>query len=146
MTESQSSLFDVQIDENGKRHLLEIAKWSKFFGILGYILSALLLILGLSLAFIGGGMSDAFSQVGVSGAAIGFFYILIALLYFYPSYKMLQFAKLMPAGIHQQQQESVSLAFGEMKAVFRYFGILTIIVLCLYAIGIVIAMFLAIAA
>lgn len=146
MTENQASLFDVQIDETGKGYLLEIAKWSKFFGILGYIFSALLLLIGLGLALLGGSMTNAFAQLGFSGAAIGFFYILIALLYFYPSYKMVQFARLMPMGIHQQQQAIVTAAFGEMKALYRYFGILTIIVLSLYVVAFIIGLFVAMVA
>ncbi|MCA0382767.1 MAG: DUF5362 domain-containing protein [Bacteroidetes bacterium] len=135
MTENQSPLFDVQIDETSKSYLIEIAKWSKFFGILGYILAALLLLVGFFIVFVGAGLSSAFDDLGVSGSFLGIFYIIIAALYFYPSYKMVQFAKHMPAGLYNQQQDLVTEAFANLKAVYRYFGIITIVVLGLYVLA-----------
>jgi len=135
MTENQSPLFDVQIDETSKSYLIEIAKWSKFFGILGYILAALLLLVGFFIVFAGAGLSSAFDDLGVSGSFLGIFYIIIAALYFYPSYKMVQFAKHMPAGLYNQQQDLVTEAFANLKAVYRYFGIITIVVLGLYVLA-----------
>ncbi len=137
MTENQSPLFDVQIDDSSKSYLIEIAKWSKFFGILGYILAALMLLVGIFIAFAGAGLSSAFEGLGVSGSFLGIFYIIIALLYFYPSYKMVQFSKHMPAGLYSHQQESVTEAFANLKAVYRYFGIITIVVLGLYVLAII---------
>lgn len=132
MTENQTSLFDVSIDEASKNHLIETAKWCKFFGILGYILGGLLVIIGLFISLIGNSISSALSQVGFPGTLLGIIYIVLAVLYFYPSYKLLQFSKKMPTGIYSQQQETVSDAFKDLKSVFRYFGILTIIIISLY--------------
>lgn len=146
--EQNQALFSLSIDPVTKSYLNEISKWARFLAILGMIMMAIMVIGGVALAV---GMSAAMTDMdpemggttapfGTFGAgAAGAFYIILAVLMFFPLLYLLRFANRMRAALHGNDQNSLNVGFQNLKAYFKFIGILTIIILALWIVGIVFA-------
>ena len=120
-----------------KTNLLEAVKWGKFLAIIGLIMSGMVVLFGL---FMIGGAGGAFDEVypGIGGG-VGFIYILFSLLYIFPSLYLLRFSTQLKRGITSSDQESCSDAYNNLRRLFLFMGVLTIVVLALYALIILFA-------
>lgn len=128
----QNDIFSEELlNEESKSHLLETAKWNKFLAIVGMV-SIGFMILGLLFLIMGSAMSDAFGVLGITGGI--FIYIIILALYIYPVYAMYNFNKFLKLGIHNSNPADLAIAFNHQKGLYRFLGIITIILLAFYLI------------
>ena len=143
---TNTSLFSLSIDPVTKAHLHETARWAKFLAIIGFVILALMLIGGIIMvatmsALTGGGFEGGNQGLGMfAGYGMGFlaiFYIIIAVIIFFPLVFMLRFANRMKAALASNDQQQLNTSFQNLKAYFRFFGIVTIIFLAFYAIAFV---------
>ncbi len=134
----------LQVDNGNIPYLEEAAKWAKFLAILGFIFCALIIIVAV---FAGPLISTAFSQLeseasgigAMSGTVIIIYYALIALLYFFPCLYLFNFASKMQAAIRNNDQIYLNTSLKNLKSFFKFWGILTVIFLCIAVIGIIFA-------
>ncbi|WP_428329175.1 hypothetical protein [Mucilaginibacter sp.] len=124
-------------------YLRESGKWATFLGILGFIFCGLILIGALfagaifsKLAAISPNPSAVMLQ-GMGGF-ISVFYILLDLVYFFFALYLYQFGIKIKQGIVFADQFHLTAALGKLKSFFKYWGILTIIILSLYALILVV--------
>ena len=119
----------------------ESGKWAFFLGILGFIFLAIMLLSGIlmmtSLSTIMNDYPSEFGGAGggfglVSGGFIGFFYILMALLYFFPSLFLYRFGKTMKLAQRTGDQDTYAEGFKNLKSFFKFLGITSIVILVLY--------------
>ena len=142
MESNTSSLFELQVDHDASTYLKETARWAKFLGIMGFIGCGLCVIGGLVLAATTSGALGGLGATGfgvMSGAGIAIVYIVLALLYFFPCLYLFNFASKMQLAIRSNDQGQLNQSFKNLKSCFRFLGILTIIVLGLWGLGIIIA-------
>ena len=143
MEESQNtSPSGLGIDQDSKTHLMEAARWARFLAIVGFVVCGLVAILGI---FIGSVMDQLMSRFGENefgganmrglGGVFSVIYIGIAILYFFPCLFLFRFANVVKAAFATYQQDTLNKSFQNLKIMFRFVGILTIIVLCLYVLG-----------
>ena len=133
----KEDIFNLTIDEEGKGQLLETARWTKFLAIIGFVFLGLLIILAI---FMGLGFSALAGMTELSGAfGIGmmFLYLVIALLYFFPIFYLYKYSVLIRPSIMHSNQEQFNLALSYQRRMFKFIGILMLIVLGLYALLIV---------
>ena len=135
--QGQKPLFGLSIDPAIKSHLSETARWGKFLAIVGFVCCALVVILGIFFVSIFGaerryGSFDAPSMGTAFGPAIMVMYILLAVLYFFPCLFLLRFSNKMKTALATDNQVDLTNSFQNLKVLFRYVGVLTIIVLSLY--------------
>ena len=86
------SLFGLGIDPISKAHLADTARWAKFLAIMGFIVCGLIVIIGIFagslLESFSSNRYERFDSEAVNtrglGAVATVFYILIAVLYFFP--------------------------------------------------------------
>lgn len=142
MEQNTSNLFELRLDQQASGYLSETAKWGKFLAIVGFIMCALIVLIGI---FAGSIMSSAFGELGGGagfggmGVGMAVVYILFALLYFFPCLYLYRFAVRAQVALRNNDQQSLNIAFMNLKSCFKFVGILTIIVLALYALGIIFA-------
>jgi hypothetical protein len=136
-----SSLFELQIDHNATAYLKEAARWAKFLSIVGFVFCGLMIIIGI---FAGSIFTFIFSRMnpeGFGGAGVGVFftviYILLAALNFFPCLYTYNFATKAQTALRNNDQEQLNLSLKNLKSLYRFLGILMIIVLGFYAIAIV---------
>lgn len=147
--EQNSSLFNLSIDPVTKEHLTETAKWARFLAIVGMISLALLVLLGIYMSTVlastmntqfeddfGSGRANPFAAMG---AGLAIVYIIIAVIWFFPFLFLLRFSNQMRAALGGNDQNLLNNSFQNLKASLRYVGVVTIIILVIYALVFVIA-------
>jgi hypothetical protein len=152
MDQDQSSLFGMGIDPTSKLHLAEAARWAKFLAVIGFIMCAFIILFGILAATgIGvftsmyGNRYDGGQDVNVAGlgAAMAAMYIIFtavaAVIYFFPYLFLFRFANHMKSALASNDQNALNTSFQNLKKLFRYVGILTIIGLAFCLIGFLIA-------
>ncbi len=133
---SQSPLFGLTIDQSGRGHLLEASKWAKFLAIVGFVGCGLVVCFGIFMALNFENLQRrSYSDTPIFpgfGAFVGFAYIIGAVLYFFPCLFLLRFSNKMKAALASDDQEHLTSSFQNLKILYRYKGILTIIALAIY--------------
>jgi hypothetical protein len=134
--QEESSLFGITIDPVGKGHLAEAAKWANFLAILGFIFLGLFVVMaifgGTFLATTFGRNSRYNSDFGAespSGFAIALiaYYLVVALLAFFAYLFLYRFAVNMKMALRTNSQDLLNRSFQNLKIMYRYIAILTII-------------------
>jgi len=139
-----SPLFGLTIDPTIKSQLYEAARWGKFLAIVGFIMCGLILLGGITIVTTLGSVERTYgSDMGPSfgrtfGSAFILVYIIIAaIIYFFPCLFLLRFSNKMKTALAADNQADLTLSFQNLKILFRYLGILTIIVLGIYLLAII---------
>ena len=140
------SLFGLGIDSISKSHLSEAAKWARFLAICGFVFLGLMVIYGVVVSFVIADMASTMSQFDTTanenslknlmGIGMIIFYIVFAVIAFFPYYFLLRFANKMKAALISNDQEALNGSFQNLKILYRYMGILMIISLVLIFFGI----------
>ena len=130
---------ELKLNKEDQNNLIQTAKWAKFLGIVGFVMSGLIVLFGLSIM---GGflLGNEFGNIyGGMGSAMGFFYILFSLIYIFPSYYVFRFGTQISSGLRSGNQAQCSEAYSNLKKLFVFMGVMTVIVLSLYALAILFA-------
>ena len=144
--DQNTSLFGLGIDNISKSHLSEAAKWARFLAICGFVFLGLMVIYGVVVSFVIADMASTMSQFDTTanenslknlmGIGMIIFYIVFAVIAFFPYYFLLRFANKMKAALISNDQEALNGSFQNLKILYRYMGILMIISLVLIFFGI----------
>jgi hypothetical protein len=138
-----SPLFGLNVDHFIKSHLSETAKWAKFLSIIGLIVCAFLVLGGIFAATIlntfqrTSGFREGFPVDSAAPVLVTVIYLIIAVLYFFPCLYLLRFANKMRTALASDNQESLTASFQNLKSLFRFVGILTIILLSFWVLVVV---------
>lgn len=132
----QSIMGSSDLDDFSKSYLLETVRWTKFLAILGFIGTGMMVFAALIFMTVGGvlsSMTSSLSGLGILGSVgIGIFYLAFAFLYFYPVLCLYRFTTNMKSGIATGNQMQVTEAFRYQRNMYRFMGILAIVVISIY--------------
>jgi len=137
--DTNTNLFELQIDANAQAILRETSKWAKFLSIVGFIFCGILLVIGIFAASLFATMSTQYGSpmpAQMGGLMTGF-YIFYAVIYFFPCLFLFRFSTRTQVALRSNDQLQLSTALGSLKSYFKFFGILTIIILSLCILAIV---------
>ncbi len=120
---------ELQIDSIAQSYLAEAAKWGNFLGILGFISSAILVIVAL---FAGVTLGSLNSAYGGGGALMGagfitMLYLIIAVVNFFISLFLYRFSSKMKLALYSTDQDALNNSFLNLKNLYKMLGILAII-------------------
>jgi uncharacterized membrane protein len=141
-----STLFEMSLDQTGRAHLSEAAKWAKFLSIMGFIGCGLIVLVGVFFGSLFSTFSGELNRTGPYGdmatsgglgAVAAIMYIIIALIYFFPCLFLFRFATKMKTALASNDQETLNNSFQNLKATFRFIGILTLIGLCFWVLALI---------
>lgn len=138
----EPGLFGLTVDPVGRAHLVEAARWARFLAIVGFIgvgLVALVAIFGGSYIATMFTRSSQYNELGpdfTAGMTVGLiiYYLCIALLIFFAYLFLYRFAANMKIALREDNQDALNRSFQNLKILYRYLGILTVIGLALFAI------------
>jgi hypothetical protein len=133
---------DLQVSPQAQSYLTETAKWGKFLAIMGFIGSVIMIIIAFFIpVFLTqlppyNTMSSEFN----SGMKVGMtiLYLLLALLFFFPCFYLYKFSVKMQAALKMVSQENFDESLMNLKSMFKFYGIFTIIILSFYALAFII--------
>lgn len=132
--EEQASA-SLTISKEAINSLTETAKWTKFLSILGFIFIGLIVVM----AFFAGSMMSFLptQQIDQMPNSLGFLftviYLLMALLYFFPTKYLWNFSQKIKSALANQNEEELDAALSNQKSFYKFFGILIIVFLSIYA-------------
>lgn len=132
---------NLWVSPQGESYLLSTAKWSKFLAIVGFISIGIMIVVSVVLI----GVSKTFGDYEETSMipATGFlsymwlFYILIAIISFFPTYYLLIFANKTKQAVADKNPVALEEGFRNMKRFAKFVGIVTIIFIALYAVVII---------
>lgn len=126
------------IDLKSEDFLRQTAKWGKLLAIIGFVMIAFFVVFAF---FAGSIMGSAMSGMGngavglLGGGFFTMFYLIVALLYFFPMLYLYKFSVKMQDGLRDRNQEAIATSFQNLKSLFKFMGILTVVALGFYALG-----------
>jgi len=131
---------NLVIDSVIKSDLRKTAKWTKFLSILGFIFVAIMVVFSLIAGTvvqsmmrnmpIGGG--EAFPIPG-GGIFLTLFYLLFALLYFFPCLYLFKYSSALSKALNNDDQMALHAATKNERKLYTFVGILMIVILSFYA-------------
>ena len=134
---------NLQLNLQAENALRESAKWSFFLAIIGFIGIGFMVIAGV---FMGSAMamipSNSYNVSGVNplGAMKGFlsvFYIILAVIYFFPILYLYKYAKGMKEALNFRNSNTLSDALVQLGKHHKFLGIMIIVLLSLYIVAII---------
>ena len=137
-----TQLEQLTITKASKNFLKETAKWAKFLSIIGFILIAIMLVFAVfatTIFELAGKMQPG--MPASLGLTMTVTYLVLAIIYFFPVYYLLQFSNKMKTALSTKNDETLAKAFEMLKAHYKFIGVFTIITMSLYALLIVAAVF-----
>ena len=131
----------LTVNESMKADLLSAARWTKFLCIIGCIGMGLMVLVAILMFFLGSTIARAANAYPLLGGGLGFIYLIVAAIYIYPIIKGFQFANGTKKACLYNDEAELARGFSGLSSLAKFMGILTIIVLVLYAIIIIGALF-----
>lgn len=137
----------LELNPSSIQHLTELAKWSKFLSIIGFIGVAFLMVLaffmGIFLPTLNGseGM-EAFQQIegqpdmsaisSILGPILSIVYLVFAILYFFPVLYLFNFSKKAQLAIKEMNNDLIESSLNNLRKHFKFIGILVLVIIILY--------------
>jgi hypothetical protein len=116
-----------------KAYLLETSKWGKFMAIVGYVGMGILILIALFMMF---GLSklSGLPGPGFPMGMFGLIYIVLAAMYYFPVTYLYQFSLKIKQGLNSDDFPTIVAGFSNLKSLFKFIGIFTIVVLSIYGV------------
>lgn len=135
-TYSNTSPNELYLDPRLLNNLYDMAKWGKVLAVLGFILSGFILVFGL---FMQGmlksqGKQEIMSDVGLSGFTM-VVYAFVALVYFFPSLYLFNFAVSMQQGTQERSRQKVGKAISKLRILFKFLVVMLVLFLVLFGVA-----------
>lgn len=142
MENTENNVQDVNasllINREIQEYLTETSKWGKFLAIMGYIGIGLIILLAI-LFMAGASVISAYTDLPFPTGAFGIVYILVAVLYYFPVRYLHQFSNQAKQALILNDQTTLTSGFRNLKSLFKFLGIFTIVILSIYALVLLIA-------
>ena len=121
--------------------LLKTAKWGKFLAILGFIVTFFLFVAGILMSFVIGMLPDEMIPLNMpfSPRVFSVIYIVIAGIYIVPVIFLNSFCNNAIKAIENSSTANLTVSLKNLKNLFVFVGISTIVILSFYTIILIIA-------
>ncbi|MCU0462095.1 MAG: hypothetical protein MUF36_08795 [Bacteroidales bacterium] len=136
--EDQQEFKKIELEEESLKDLDKTRKWSMFLAILGFIGMGLMVI-GSLIVVLFLSVFKTESALGVSESLFIIPLIAIAVIYFFPLLYLYRFSKHTGIAVRTLDKIEMHKAFRNLKRYYVFIGILVIVVLAIYVIGIIVA-------
>ncbi len=117
-------------------HLRATRPWVRFVSVVGFVMVGMLIVVAILMVGLG---TFRHGLGALGGAALGLLYLLIALLYVFPSLFLARYATAIRAFERARDSSSLEAALAAQKSFWRFVGILTLVVLCFYLVVLALA-------
>lgn len=130
--------FELNLNDGIIALLKETANWAYFIAIIGFVGIGFLVLFGALFGVILQNMPvNPYENVGFSVSYFGLIYIVMALIYFMPVLYLFNFSRKMKQAIITKDNAVLTAAFRNLKSHYKFVGILAIVIISMYILGIV---------
>ncbi|MCB9309450.1 MAG: hypothetical protein H6567_05250 [Lewinellaceae bacterium] len=141
----RTSPVEMTLDASAKTSFRETAKWAKFLSIVGMVSTVLIIIFAVVALVSSSLMNTMYPSLSRFGGGmnifIGLLYFIIAAIYIYPIVKLYQFSNLSKDALASEDSGLLSQALLAQKSMFKFMGIVTIVVISIYVLLFVFGIF-----
>lgn len=134
---------DLQVSNSAFNFLSESARWGKFLALMGFIFCGLMAVIAFFLPSMIVNIPPYNTMpAGLSSSmatGITLLYLLLGILLFFPCLYLYRFSVKMQSSLSTVNQEAFDESLKNLKSMFKFYGILTIVMLSTYALIFVIA-------
>ena len=135
---NESNDIILNVTRPAAHFLQEISKWATFLAIVGFIFTGLIVVL----AFFAGTLMSTIPPYDTMPSGFGivltFMYLLIGVLYFFPTLYLYKFSQKLKSALTLRDSNDLTIAFENLKSIFKFWGIFTIVILCFYGLALLI--------
>lgn len=127
---------ELIIDKPIAIYLMESCKWGKFLSIIGFVSVGFMVILGFGVMAMFSAFMPEMPQnaaLPFGGGFLGTIYLLMALLYFFPTLYLYRFSTKTKAALQNMSQDAMTEAFLNLKSMFKFMGVFMAVILGFYA-------------
>lgn len=131
---------NLELNQLAKEALREGAKWTFFLSIMGFIGVGIMALAAIFMTIAFSSMPTELDNYGIFGAMKGFlslFYLLMAVLYFFPIYYLYKYSSKVKTALQFNDSNLLADAFVNLKSHHKFLGISIIVILSLYLLIIV---------
>ena len=121
----------MQISDQGKKYMLEAARWATFLAIAGFIMIGLLVILSFTVGSLLASMPEGYLG-GIPPRFFSFFYLIVAGIYFVPVYYLFQFGSKTKQAFENDDVGMLTFGLKKLRSHYKFIGILFIIAVVFY--------------
>lgn len=118
----------LRINNSIKENLITAAKWARFLAIIGFIFTGLMGIGSLVLAVTA--MTSGFGPLVLAA----FIYVGLTIVMIFPALYLIRFAGSIEKGLNSNKQGEFDYGIQNLKSLFKFTGIYTIVFIALYII------------
>ena len=137
----------LTITEEGTKNFKSISKWATFLSILGFVYTGFIGLMGLVFLIVFPLIGDELgTPIPVPMNYFGIIYILIAVIYFFPVLYLFRFSDKTKSAFQLGDQETFDTAIENLKKMFKFMGVMTIIFLSISILAIPVAIMISIGA
>ncbi|MCO6480568.1 MAG: hypothetical protein J5I94_28255 [Phaeodactylibacter sp.] len=127
----------LHLSADAMENLRITAGWAQFLAILGFIGIGFLILAGIVVGITFSFSSELGGIYPFPPALLSLFYIVIGVLYLFPILYLYRFATQMKTAVQQKAQDSLNRALANLKAHYKFIGILAIVMIGLYFIALI---------
>lgn len=121
------------ITEEIRSYIYDVARWANFLAVVGFVIAAFMLLAALTIGTAMNTNPQVAAMMGTLGnvgsTAITIVFIAYGLAIFYPSLLLSRYARKTKIGVLYGEQESLNESFSALKSLFKYWGIIVIILI-----------------
>lgn len=133
------SLANIPVTPLMIEHLRATKPWVRFMSIMMFISVGFMFLAGLAMMFMSSPMGGRGPQF--FGPVMGIVYFVLGGLYLAPAFFLHQYASAIQDLLRGGGDVAMETALGSQKSFWRFVGILTLVILCIYALVFVFAIF-----
>lgn len=127
---------ELLLEVQAEVYLKETAKWAKFLSIVGFIFMGLMVLISLGFIVFSAAFGD---EMPFPMSIFGVVYLLFAGVYFFPIFYLFKFSNNAKQALLEQSSQTLTESMKYIKSHYKFMGILTIVMLALYPIGMIAA-------
>ena len=129
---SQFESLETGLTEESKAFLKETGKWAYFISIVGFIGIGFMILASLFAST----LMSGFGQTGIAPSLITGIYLAMAGVYFLPIYYLFNFGNNVKKGFSENDSDKLEIAFKNLKSHYKFIGVLMLIFIGIYILGI----------
>lgn len=128
----------LAINPDNRNYLKATAGWATFLSILGFIGVGLMILMALLMFTLSPLMSQTtgLGTMGIPTFIFGIIYLAFALLYFFPTFYLYNFANKTKTALNENKQEALDDSLKNLMKTFKFIGFTTIVIISAYLITI----------
>ncbi|MCB0630718.1 MAG: DUF5362 family protein [Saprospiraceae bacterium] len=127
--------FESTLSDQMRLYIKEIASWSFFLSIVGFVFIGFMVLFGLFAGVILSSImgNEMMGMMGMMGPGLmSGLYLVLALVYFFPVFYLFRFSSKAKTALRTGDDTELTVAFENLKSHYKFMGILTIVIISLY--------------